>query len=133
MTTKHSKVKATTTLLITVPDKKPLLCENYERYRERMKKTTRRILKSSEVKMAGQFRLDLGAAAPVSADKTSKIRATSVPAQVNIVENNSEFVVIEVICGCGMKTNIRCDYIGAQFTEKHTGLQNDGENENESK
>jgi hypothetical protein len=112
-----------------VPDTKPLLCKNYERPGEHMEEAARRILKSDDVKLEGQFCLDIGQGNPGSVNKGN---VTSAPAQVCIVENHPEFAVIEVTCGCGAKTHIRCEYIEAQSTEEGPEPKNNGENENES-
>ena len=68
-----------------------------------------RVLKSSDVKLEGRFRLDANQGVSSSAGERSTASVLS-PAQVRIVENNSEFAVIEVTCGCGVKTHIRCEY-----------------------
>lgn len=75
-----------------------------------MGKAAGHILKSNNVKLEGQFRLDAGHGIPGSANERS---ATLDSAQVRIVENQPEFAVIEVTCGCGAKINIRCEYTDA--------------------
>jgi len=80
-----------------------------------MEKAARRVLKSSNVKLEGCFRLDVNQGAPNSANGKNE---ASLPAQVRIVENHPEFAAIEVICGCGAKTLIRCEYTDAQSTEQ---------------
>ena len=70
-----------------------------------MIQATSRILKSSDVEVEGQFQLDLGHAcqgAPGS-------RSAATP-KVRILENQNEFAVVEVICSCGRKTVVRCEY-----------------------
>ena len=75
------------------------------------------ILKSSDVKLEGQFRLDVDQNITAS---TNQKNVTLSPAQVRIVENHPEFAVVEVTCGCGTKTHIRCEYPNAQSTELKT-------------
>ncbi|PKL50659.1 MAG: hypothetical protein CVV39_00985 [Planctomycetes bacterium HGW-Planctomycetes-1] len=70
-----------------------------------MEKTAGRILRGNEVKLEGSCRLDAG---PAAARERS---ANSLPAQANIVENQPEYALIEVICGCGAKTLIKCEYM----------------------
>ncbi len=95
-----------------------------------MKSTVRHILKSSEVKLEGRFRLDAGRNVLNSANKKN---APLSPAQVRIVENHPEFAVMEVTCGCGAKTRIRCEYTNAQSIEQRTDQEkNNGENDNAS-
>ena len=75
------------------------------------------VLKSNDIKMEGQFRLDVGQGVPGSANVKN---ATSSPAQVRIVENHPQFAVMEVTCGCGAKTQIKCEYTDTQSTEQRT-------------
>jgi len=78
-----------------------------------MENAARRILKSNDVRLEGQFRLDLGQGVPSSVNKGS---VTSAKPQVRIMESHPEFTILEVICGCGVKTHIRCEYTNAQST-----------------
>ena len=94
-----------------------------------MQSPTGRILKSSDVKLEGQFRLDTGREVPNSANEKN---AALSPAGVRIVENHPEFAVMEVTCRCGDKTHIRCEYAPAHSTEQKPNHQNDGENDNAS-
>jgi hypothetical protein len=75
-----------------------------------MMQTTSRILKSDDVEVEGQFHLDLGH--PVSSAQHSKNTATGT-AKARILDNNNEYAVIELICSCGRKTIVRCEYGGA--------------------
>jgi hypothetical protein len=34
------------------------------------------------------------------------------------VENHPEYALIEVICGCGTKTLVKCEYINPQSAEQ---------------
>ena len=72
-----------------------------------MEKTATRILKADEVKLQGQYHLDLGQSPQAV---TGVKKPVSAAAQVRIVENNADYAVVEVICKCGTKTQIRCDY-----------------------
>ena len=92
-----------------------------------MESPTGNILKSNNVKLEGRFRLDAGQNVP---NPVNEKQVTSAPAQVRIVENHPEFAVLEVACGCGAKTHIRCEYTNAQSTEKGTKQKNNGENDN---
>ena len=75
-----------------------------------MEKAAGHVLKSNNVKLEGRFRLDVGQSAPISANEKNTTLAS---AQVRIVENHPEFAVMEVTCGCGAKTHIRCEYTDA--------------------
>ena len=80
-----------------------------------MEKTARHVIKGNDVKLEGQVRLDVGQGDPSLANEKN---ATSSLAQVRIVENHPEFAVLEVACGCGAKTHIKCEYSDAQHTEQ---------------
>jgi len=75
-----------------------------------MIKTAGRILKSNDVKLEGQFHLDVAKAG--SDIPGQQVAASSTP-QVRVVENNPEYAVIEVTCCCGRKMSLKCDYAGA--------------------
>ena len=85
-----------------------------------MGNTAGHILKGSDVKLEGQFHIEAGQTS------TSSENAISSPAQVRIVENKPEFAVMEVTCGCGAKTHIRCEYTDAQATEQEPEKKNNG-------
>lgn len=68
---------------------------------------TGHVLKAENVKVAGTYHLDLNQSAAVSANTSQAV--CSEP-QVRIVDNNDEFAVLELTCGCGTKTRIRCEY-----------------------
>lgn len=76
-----------------------------------MPHTTGRVLKSSEVKLEGKFQLKIGLGAASTADASI---ANSATLQANIVENTPEFAIIEVVCSCGAKTHIKCQYNNEQ-------------------
>jgi len=92
-----------------------------------MERAAVHILKSNNVKLEGRFHLDVGQGVSSSENERNAI---STPAQVRIVENHSEFAVMEVTCGCGVKTPIRCEYTDAQSTEQEPDQKNNGENDN---
>jgi hypothetical protein len=75
-----------------------------------MTRATGQILKSNDVKLEGQFHLDASKAGPDSPKQ--KIAASSAP-QVRILENNPEYALLEVICCCGTKMSLKCEYAGA--------------------
>ena len=72
------------------------------------------VLKANNVTMQGQYRLDLGGSAAVAASTAQTApaavpRSTSAP-QVRVVENCPEYAVLEVTCGCGEKSLVKCAY-----------------------
>ena len=75
-----------------------------------MIKTAGRILKSSDVKLEGQFHLDV---AQAGSDLPKQQVAASSEPQVRVLENHPEYAVIEVTCCCGTKMSLKCEYAGA--------------------
>ncbi|MHC4541473.1 MAG: hypothetical protein ACYS74_17105 [Planctomycetota bacterium] len=88
-----------------------------------MIKTSGRILKSEDVELEGQYRLD---AAPAKGSETGPVptQTTSVPKEARILENHPEYAVIEVTCSCGARIALRCEYAGDQ-TPDNLQMQND--------
>jgi len=80
-----------------------------------MQKAAGHILKSSEVRLEGQIRLDprcLSAQARGYPRQGGGGGPDSVGPQpeVRILESHPEFAVIEVICCCGARTYVKCQY-----------------------
>jgi len=72
-----------------------------------MVKTTGQILKSEDFELEGQFHLDLARA---GLDLPRRTAAASSEPQVRILENHPEYAIIEVICSCGARISVRCEY-----------------------
>jgi len=66
-----------------------------------------RVLKKDEVTVEGQRHLDV--AGSRTNMQQGRVAAASA-AQARVVENSSEFAVIEVTCSCGKKTHLKCLY-----------------------
>ena len=81
-----------------------------------MPKTAGHILKGEDVKIEGQFHLDLTQGAPPAHGSQQNRAVLSAP-QVRIVQNDPEFAVLEITCSCGLKTNVKCQYQGPQIPE----------------
>jgi len=79
-----------------------------------MIKTAGRILKSNDVKLEGQFHLEVTNAG-LQVPKT-QAAASSEP-QVRVLENHPQYAVIEVTCGCGRKMSLKCEYATATAQE----------------
>jgi hypothetical protein len=72
-----------------------------------MMQTMNRVLKSSEVEIDGRCNLDIGrSVSPAQPGKSS----TGAAAKAKILDNNSEYTLIELTCSCGQKTLVRCEY-----------------------
>ncbi|MHC4739220.1 MAG: hypothetical protein ACYS9Y_09990 [Planctomycetota bacterium] len=78
-----------------------------------MDKVKGRILKSNDVKLQGRFQLDM---AHISIKGKKSQNSTLSAQQVRIVEKHSEFAVIEIICSCGTKIHVKCEYVKAEQT-----------------
>lgn len=72
-----------------------------------MPKLTRRVLKASEVRWQGSFRLDLD---PKAAPGPGASPQVAVPARIRIAENHAQYALVEVTCSCGKTTFVRCEY-----------------------
>jgi len=81
------------------------------------------ILKAEDVDLQGQFLLDVPQASPT----LSGVKATaSAPPQVRIIENHPDFAVIEIVCCCGARASVKCEYAAGQPVAEDSGppLQN---------
>ncbi|MHC4570553.1 MAG: hypothetical protein ACYS0C_00555 [Planctomycetota bacterium] len=79
------------------------------------------ILKADNVKLEGQFRLDV---AHIGQGPAKGKTLTSATQQACIVESHPEFAVIEVTCSCGTKTHLRCEYTDAKPSTEASQTQN---------
>jgi hypothetical protein len=66
-----------------------------------------RVLKKDEVTVEGQRHLDI-AGGRINMQQ-GRAGIVGEP-QARVVESSAEFAVIEVTCGCGRKTHLRCRY-----------------------
>jgi hypothetical protein len=72
-----------------------------------MEKTAGRILKAEEVKLQGQYHLDI---AQVSQNPAAGSKIVSGTPRVRIVENSADYAIMEITCSCGTITQVRCEY-----------------------
>lgn len=72
-----------------------------------MLKTGVNILKGSDVKVEGEFQLDIDL--PPEQPPRSPNQAPATP-QVRIVENSPEYALIEFTCACGDISTVKCQY-----------------------
>jgi hypothetical protein len=80
-----------------------------------------RILKKSQVKASGTVRLTPGHVAPVRTTCSARAdvpQADLQPRSARIVESNDEYAVIEVVCSCGAKNHIQCNYADIAKSEQ---------------
>lgn len=78
-----------------------------------MEGTSRRILRNEDVILKGQYYLGVGQS-EVGRDKPQRKNTVSASARASILENHPEYVVLEVICTCGEKICLRCEYGNAK-------------------
>jgi len=87
-----------------------------------MSEAAGQILRGDDVKFEGQFHLDV-----VKAE--SSLQQKTIPPmgahQVRIVQNNPDFAVIEMICSCGAKTLLKCEYAGPEAASKLAQTQSE--------
>lgn len=77
------------------------------------------VIKKDQVLVSGSVRLEPGGDAPVRTATPSQTDphapdSEPVAQEARIIESNNEYAVIEVICSCGAKSHIQCNY--AQMT-----------------
>ena len=87
-----------------------------------MRKKLARILKADKVKLEGQFHLDADQAGSVLSKQRNMDSGTP---QVHIVEKNTEFAVIDIICSCGARMSLRCEYADVGPSVGDSQTQND--------
>ncbi|NQT04030.1 MAG: hypothetical protein HQ580_18535 [Planctomycetes bacterium] len=76
-----------------------------------MREKSGRILKGSDVKLEGQFTLDIAQ----TQTNSPKQACTAVAGpKVRIVESQPGFAVLEITCSCGTAISLRCEYAGAE-------------------
>ena len=77
-----------------------------------MGKTTGHIIKAHNVKLEGQFHLDL---TQVGSSRPPKMKnAPANTPMARVVENRPEFAVLEITCSCGTKMCVKCEYAGVE-------------------
>lgn len=78
-----------------------------------MMETSGQILKSDDVELEGRYRLEV---VQNEFERVAPAQADDPPAapQAQVIENHADHAVVQVVCSCGAKVNVRCDYAGAQ-------------------
>ena len=80
-----------------------------------------RVLKSNQITVSGSVRLTPEAAAPVRTAFSARAdtpQAGAPTQSARVVESNSEYAVIEVICSCGNKNHVQCNYTDVANSKK---------------
>jgi hypothetical protein len=81
-----------------------------------MTETSGQILKSDDVEVEGRYCLEV-VQDEFEPDEPVEATDSSAAPQVQIIENQADHAVIEVLCSCGEKLNVRCDYANWQTPE----------------
>jgi hypothetical protein len=79
-----------------------------------MDKVLGHILRSDEVKLEGQVRLQTKQSLRSGGIESGSLSSAMQSATAVIVENHPEFAVIEITCCCGEKMYLRCEYAGPE-------------------
>ncbi len=81
-----------------------------------METTTGRVLKKENFKIEGQMHINLAQPQPAAAKNINNkdIAAPADMPQACIVDSQPDFVIIEITCGCGTKTLLKCQYAQKQ-------------------
>lgn len=66
------------------------------------------VLKKHQFQVGPGVTLPVGNAPVVPAGKAG--RGACGPAQTRIVESNSDYAILEIVCGCGQKSFVQCNY-----------------------
>ena len=70
-----------------------------------------KLLKKEKVKVTGKTLLASRGGTPTAARSASKAGAgITVPQEAKVIESNTEYAIIEVVCSCGQKMHIQCNY-----------------------
>lgn len=72
-----------------------------------MGKTAGHILRGDDIKVEGKFQL--GATSSGTGSPGAAVVHSGKP-RVSVIETNSEFTIIEIICSCGTKTSVKCEH-----------------------
>ncbi len=78
-----------------------------------MNKATTSVIKNDDVRIGGRVMLDAAmshAGGPVAAGAAPRGAGGAAATSARIVKTAPDHVMIEVTCGCGTKTMLRCDY-----------------------
>ena len=72
-----------------------------------------RVIKGDQIDIDGTVQLSPFTAAGRATASPSALPSGAVSQQARIVQSNQNFAILEVVCGCGCKSHIQCDYANA--------------------
>jgi hypothetical protein len=76
-----------------------------------------KVIKSDRVVEQGSICLEIGEITISSAESSSQPAFAGVAQEAKIIESNSEYAIIEVICSCGSRSHIQCNYAAVTAQE----------------
>jgi hypothetical protein len=85
-----------------------------------MQKTAGHILKGDQVKLEGRLQLHAPRIQPNVQQGTT---SASVAQQARVVESHPECAVVEIICSCGRRTYLKCEYANGESPAETTQIQ----------
>ena len=85
-----------------------------------MAKVAGRILKGDQVRPEGRVQIGVP---QTDVEQTKGADQAKVIQQVRIVENHLEFALIEIICACGARALLKCQYEGVEITQEVNGSE----------
>lgn len=69
------------------------------------------VIKHHQVEVSGSICVLPSGTSPVRSGPAGRASTgTAQPQQARVVESNSEYAIIEVVCSCGGKSHIQCNY-----------------------
>ncbi len=80
-----------------------------------MKKFAQRTIKSEDVEICGTYSIGTGSSPERAPGKNG---AAGIAPQANVVERHPAYAVVEIICSCGSKMYLRCDYAAASENQE---------------
>lgn len=72
---------------------------------------TMKLIKNNQIRVGGTACIGAGEKSVPVRPLTPSGAVPSEPLQARIVESNTDYAIIEVICSCGQKTHIQCNYV----------------------
>ena len=81
------------------------------------------VIKRSRVQLGDSLRLPAGTAAVRQDPRPGggSGAAPGIAAQARLIESNSDYIILEIQCGCGQKSYVQCNYgnvTGNQYSEE---------------
>jgi len=80
-----------------------------------MEKAAGHILKSDQVKLEGKIQIGIQ---QVDLEQIEKTERSGTIHQVQIVENHPDFAVVQIVCSCGARALLRCEYAGVETAQE---------------